>query len=60
MRFIADPGEGIVVGLSDMGERFRLTANDVTLVEPDEALPNLPVACALWQAHPSLTTAAEA
>ena len=60
MRFIADPGEGIVVGLSDLGDRFRLVANDITLVEPDEALPQLPVACAVWQAHPSLGTAAEA
>ncbi len=60
MRFVADQGEGIVVGLSDMGDRFRLTANDITLVEPDEPLPQLPVACAVWQAHPSLSTAAEA
>jgi len=60
MRFIADPAEGIVVGLSDIGDRFRLTANDVTLVEPDAELPNLPVACAIWEAHPSLPTAAEA
>ncbi|QGG42820.1 L-arabinose isomerase [Aeromicrobium yanjiei] len=60
LRFVADPGEGIVVGLSDLGDRFRLTANDVTLVEPDEPLPRLPVACAMWQAHPSLATAAEA
>ncbi|WP_439647527.1 L-arabinose isomerase [Aeromicrobium wangtongii] len=59
LRFIADPGEGVVVGLSDLGDRFRLTANDITLVEPDEALPRLPVACAVWQAHPSLPTAAE-
>ncbi|MCL3817179.1 L-arabinose isomerase [Aeromicrobium wangtongii] len=59
LRFIADPGEGVVVGLSDLGDRFRLTANDITLVEPDEALPQLPVACAVWQAHPSLPTAAE-
>ncbi|MEV7398524.1 L-arabinose isomerase [Aeromicrobium sp. NPDC092404] len=60
MRFVADQGEGIVVGLSDLGDRFRLTANDITLVEPDEPLPQLPVACAVWQAHPSLSTAAEA
>ncbi|MRK00290.1 L-arabinose isomerase [Aeromicrobium sp. S22] len=60
LRFVADPGEGIVVGLSDLGDRFRITANDVTLVEPDEPLPRLPVACAMWQAHPSLATAAEA
>ncbi|WP_262851692.1 L-arabinose isomerase [Mumia quercus] len=60
LRFVADPGTGLVVGLSDQGDRFRLTANDVTLVEPDEPLPALPVACAVWQAQPSLTTAAEA
>jgi len=50
----------VVVGLADLGDRFRLTANDVTLVAPDEPLPNLPVACAVWQAHPNLPTAAEA
>lgn len=60
LRFVADPGEGVVVGLSDLGDRFRLTANDVTLVEPDQAMPQLPVACAFWQAHPSLQTSAEA
>ncbi|MBW9211247.1 L-arabinose isomerase [Mumia sp. zg.B21] len=60
LRFVADPGEGIVVGLSDQGDRFRLSANDVTLMEPDEPLPRLPVACAVWEAHPSLTAAAEA
>ncbi len=60
LRFVADPGEAVVVGLADLGDRFRLTANDVTLVEPDAPLPNLPVACAVWQAHPSLPTAAEA
>jgi L-arabinose isomerase len=60
MRFVADPGPGIVVGLSDLGDRFRLTANDVTLVEPDAELPALPVACAVWQPHPSLPLSAEA
>ncbi|KQX74729.1 L-arabinose isomerase [Aeromicrobium sp. Root472D3] len=60
LTFVADPAEGIVVGLSDLGDRFRLTANDVTLVEPDEPLPKLPVACAVWQPHPSLPTSAEA
>jgi L-arabinose isomerase len=60
LKFLADPGEGIVVGLADLGDRFRLTANDITLVEPDEPLTSLPVACAVWEAQPSLTTAAEA
>jgi len=59
LRFIADPGPGLVVGLCDLGDRFRLTVNEVDLVEPDEALPALPVACAVWQPRPSLATAAE-
>ncbi len=33
--FTADPGPGIVVAMSDLRERFRLTANVVQLVEPD-------------------------
>jgi L-arabinose isomerase len=60
LKFLADPGEGIVVGLADLGDRFRLTANDIVLVEPDEPLTSLPVACAVWEAQPSLTTSAEA
>ncbi|WP_042573127.1 L-arabinose isomerase [Rhodococcus sp. MEB064] len=59
MRFTADPGPGIIVGLSDVGERFRLTANVVEVVEPDEALPQLPVACAVWKPEPSLSVSAE-
>ena len=48
-----------MVGISDLGDRFRLTANVVQLVEPDEALPRLPVACAVWKPEPSLSTSAE-
>nr|WP_218848922.1 hypothetical protein [Nocardioides perillae] len=59
LRFVADPGPGVVAGLSDLGDRFRLTVNEVHLVEPDEALPLLPVACAVWQPRPSLSTSAE-
>lgn len=59
LRFTADPGEGLVAGLSDLGDRFRLTVNEVDLVEPDEALPQLPVACAVWEPRPSLSTSAE-
>ncbi|WP_030483800.1 L-arabinose isomerase [Nocardioides aequoreus] len=60
LRFTADPGAAVVVGLSDTGDRFRLTLNEVDVVEPDEALPRLPVACAVWRPHPSLATSAEA
>ena len=59
LRFTARPGPAVVVGISDMGERFRLTLNEVDVVEPDEALPKLPVACAVWEPKPSLSTSAE-
>ncbi len=58
--FTADSGPGFVVGLLDMGDRFRMVANDITLVPPDEPLPNLPVARAVWAPAPSLSTSAEA
>jgi L-arabinose isomerase len=59
LRFTADPGPGVVAGLSDLGDRFRLTVNEIDLVEPDEDLPMLPVACAVWKPRPSLATSAE-
>jgi L-arabinose isomerase len=59
MVFTAAPGPAVVVGLSDVGGRLRLTANEVDVVEPDEPLPNLPVARAVWKPRPSLTTSAE-
>ena len=48
LRFTAAPGPAVVVGINDMGDRFRLTLNEVAVVEPDAPLPNLPVACAVW------------
>lgn len=59
LRFVASPGPGIVVSLSDMRDRFRLTANTVDLVEPDEPLDKLPCACAVWMPHPDLATSVE-
>jgi L-arabinose isomerase len=58
--FNAASGPAFVVGMLDMGERFRLVANDVDLIPPDEPLPNLPVARAVWKPAPSLATSAEA
>ena len=57
--FTADPGPGVVVGLCDLGDRFRLTMNEVELVKPDEPLPMLPVARAVWRPAPDLSTSAE-
>ena len=56
--FDADPGAGIVVGLSDMRDRFRLTANVVNLVDPDEPMLNLPVGRAMWVPEPDFYTSA--
>jgi L-arabinose isomerase len=58
--FDAEPGPAFVVGLSDLGERFRLVANEIDVVPPDEPLPRLPVARAVWKPRPSLATATEA
>jgi L-arabinose isomerase len=58
--FTADPGPAFVVGLLDLGDRFRLVANAIDVVPPDEPLPMLPVAHAVWEPRPSLSTSAEA
>jgi L-arabinose isomerase len=58
--FTARTGPGIVVGLVDLGDRLRLVANEVDLVEPDAPLPRLPVARAVWEPRPDLRTSATA
>ncbi|NRQ33037.1 L-arabinose isomerase [Nonomuraea sp. NN258] len=58
--FDAAPGPGVVVGLADLGDRFRLVANEIDLVAPPQPLPSLPVARAVWRPRPSLAGSAEA
>ncbi|MGO1848444.1 L-arabinose isomerase [Microbacterium sp.] len=58
--FTADPGPAVVVAMSDMRDRFRLTANVVENVEPRAALPNLPVGRAVWKPAPDFNTSAAA
>ncbi len=58
LKFDADPGEALVVALTDMRDRFRITANQVTIVGPDAPMPNLPVASAVWTPKPDLATSA--
>jgi L-arabinose isomerase len=53
--FAADAGEGLVVALSDLGDRLRLTANTVDIVE-SPALPKLPVGHAVWEPQPDFPT----
>ena len=58
--FTADPGPAVVVALTDMRDRFRLTANVVENVPPRAALPQLPVGRAVWKPQPDFTTSAAA
>jgi L-arabinose isomerase len=44
----------------DMGNRFRMLLNEVDVVAPEQELPKLPVARALWLPRPDLKTAATA
>jgi L-arabinose isomerase len=57
--FDAAPGPAVVVGMADLGERFRLVANEIEVVVPDHPLPKLPVARAVWKPAPDLSTSAE-
>ncbi|UXY24250.1 L-arabinose isomerase [Streptomyces cynarae] len=61
VRLVFDAAEGpaVVVGLSDLGDRFRLTANEVDVMAPSQPLPHLPVARAVWKPRPSLAESAE-
>ncbi len=57
--FDTDPGDAVVISLSDVRTRFRLTANVVDVVPPDEPLPKLPVARAVWEPRPDFYSSAE-
>jgi L-arabinose isomerase len=56
--FNARSGPAVNATIIDMGDRFRMIVNQVDVVPPDEPLPNLPVARALWIPQPDLKTAA--
>jgi L-arabinose isomerase len=58
--FTAPPGPALNAAILDLGDRFRMIANEVDLVDPDEPLPRLPVARAVWKPKPDLATSAQA
>jgi L-arabinose isomerase len=58
--FTAPPGPAINVAMIDLGDRFRMLVNEVDAVTPEQQLPKLPVAHALWKPRPDLKTAAAA
>ncbi len=61
-RLVFDVRSGAALNTTvlDMGDRFRLLANEVDVVPPDAPLARLPVARAVWIPRPDLPTAAAA
>jgi len=57
--FDAAPGPATILGIADMGDRFRLVCNEVTVIPPTNPLPKLPVARAVWEPKPDFATSAE-
>jgi L-arabinose isomerase len=53
-------GPAINATVLDMGNRFRMVANEVEVVPTEHPLPKLPVARALWIPKPNLAIAAAA
>ena len=58
--FDTPPGPGINASIVHMGNRFRFLLNEVDVVNPERALPKLPVARALWVPKPNLQIGAAA
>ena len=58
--FPSKPGLAINASLIDIGNRFRLIANELETIKQPYTLPKLPVACAVWKPKPSLNVSAEA
>lgn len=57
--FTSRPNPGITATVVDLGNRFRLIANDVECIK-SKPLPKLPVASALWIPMPNFETGAAA
>jgi L-arabinose isomerase len=55
--FSTPPGPGLNASLIDVGNRFRLLVNEVQVVPPDEPMPRLPVAQAVWVPKPNFEEA---
>jgi L-arabinose isomerase len=58
--FTAPTGPAVCASLIDLGGRFRLIVNEVEVIAPEEPLPKLPVARAIWLPKPNLKVAAAA
>ncbi|NIS79268.1 MAG: L-arabinose isomerase [Anaerolineales bacterium] len=56
--FDVAPGPALNAAILDLGSRFRMIVNEVDVVTPEQAMPKLPVARALWVPKPDLSIAA--
>lgn len=57
--FDAAQGAAVCATVIDLGDRFRLIANEVESVKIAKPMPKLPVASVLWKPLPSMREAAE-
>jgi L-arabinose isomerase len=55
--FNTPAGPALNASLIDVGNRFRLLVNEVDVVKPDQPMPRLPVAQAVWKCRPDFETA---
>ena len=55
--FNTPAGPALNASLIDLGNRFRLVVNEVDVVKPDQPMPRLPVAQAVWKCRPDFETA---
>ena len=55
--FGAPAGAALNACLVDLGDRFRLVANEVDVIDPPRPMPRLPVARAVWRCRPDFKTA---
>ncbi len=55
--FNSPAGPALNASMIELGDGFRLIVNEVEAVDPDQALPKLPVARAVWIPKPDFHTA---
>ena len=55
--FNTAPGPALNASMIDLGNRFRLILNEVDVVKPNQPMPKLPVAQAVWEPRPNFETA---
>jgi L-arabinose isomerase len=58
--FTSQSGPAVNASIIDLGDHFRMIVNKVNVIPPEQPLPKLPVARALWVPEPDLKTAAGA